>query len=253
MDARSLSGLGVQLPAIAAAAAAGSAFTPERRSRSMTTPKGSVPIIGDDSSDDEAGLDVGPPAAGVTGRTASVTLGPGGTWATSSAKALPEHPPSSRLANRPGVGSPATGSGWNANATDGPARPGNRRVGSFVQPPSAAALPPPMFGGNQAADGSHGNSGSNSPAGGRRAVSAQTTIRAEGTPGAPHEGALQHQHSIAAPGSFKPKSPPWPKATFSQRAQSGPARISTEELARVSGNKMVLGEHTYKHSIGNGR
>ncbi|KXZ42223.1 hypothetical protein GPECTOR_179g246 [Gonium pectorale] len=106
----------------------------------------------------------------------------------------------------------------------------------------------PRVNGVMSADDSNG--GDMSPFGSRRAASANTVVR-YGTPaGAPSGGADAAAAGIgpgsAAPvaagaangssgGSGAPRSPPWPRSVMGKRAQSGPARISTETIAQGLG------------------
>ncbi|KAG2436077.1 hypothetical protein HYH02_011588 [Chlamydomonas schloesseri] len=181
-----------------------------------------------------------------------------------------EHPPPSRLGRSPGSsllspnGASATAAAGGvsllslAPASGGRPPRSNTHGGASAGGASAGGAPSGTPGGpnsvNTAEDPTGGDA---SPFGGRRAVSAQTAVRygpgsvlpggdvstAPSGPGvalggagaAGLGGAAAGAAGAAAGGSTLPRSPPWPRSVMSKRAQSGPARISTEALAQGLG------------------
>lgn len=177
-----------------------------------------------------------------------------------------EHPPPSRLGRSPGSllspngAAAAAAAGGLSLLSLAPASGGRPPRGHTHGGASAGGAP---SGGAGAADGHGGNTaedptgGDASPFGGRRAVSAQTAVRhgvsstvpggdsstapsgsgvvlgGAGVPG--QGGAMAGASGAAAGGAGMPRSPPWPRSVMSKRAQSGPARISTEAMAQGLG------------------
>ncbi|GIM07055.1 hypothetical protein Vretimale_11292 [Volvox reticuliferus] len=173
----------------------------------------------------------GSPTPPQTGAVPGPASGPGSTCGSGP---LPSLDPSTSVSAASGGGSAGGGGGGMKLPRLQPSGGGSAAAAAAAATTTGPSLPSSGGAGPAASpSGEDASRGDTSPFGSRRALSAQTPPRQSGSATPP--GSAGGTGSAAAGGGGcggKPPASPWSGSASSKRAQSGPARISTEALAQ---------------------